>query len=88
MCAEPLQVGTRFSASMSIPPGCAGPAVVELDGLVQRAGPVSEGWAAYVKFDGIDDHTEDVVLEYLAATSYAGRTRIENGATSFDGVPQ
>jgi hypothetical protein len=88
LCSAPLEVGASFAVTTAIAHPGIGDIDVRLHGLVQRAGPVDEGWAAYVKFDGIDDTTEDAVLEFLAVTSYAAGTPSQAESTTFGGISQ
>jgi hypothetical protein len=88
LCPAPILVGSSFGVVAVVAHPIVGSIEVRLRGRVQRAGAVDEGWAAYVKFDGIDDATEDAVLEFLAATSYTGRPINDVVRTTFDGKSQ
>ena len=84
-----LEVDAPFGASTVVPHPTLGRLRVSLHGIVQRSGPVDEGWAAYVKFDCIDDDTEDAVLEFLAVTSHDGRRIVDpTESTTFGGTAQ
>ncbi len=72
--------GQGLSAAVDLPTPDGDPIVVRLRGHVHRTSPAGDGFAAYVRFAGLDVETEDDILLYLAVTSFISMRFISRSA--------
>jgi hypothetical protein len=72
LSSEPLGVGASLTVALLLPTPNGTTPLVRLHGTVRRIGTVAEGWAAYAPFTGLDEASEDAVLEYVSVASFIG----------------